>query len=113
MIEPTLTRPPAMAWAAPLVLLVVAVGPWPYGFYMVLRLAVFCAAVFLAYTSLAKGSPRPTIGWVFIGLALLYNPFFRGCQISEIVETINGFKQRIADEGELLDAEFAEVVQNS
>jgi hypothetical protein len=77
MIEPTHTRPPAMTWAAPLVLLIVAVGPWPYGFYTLLRLAVFCAAAFLAYSSLAKGSPRPRLGWVFVGLALLYNPVFR------------------------------------
>ncbi|HEX7887340.1 MAG TPA: DUF6804 family protein [Phenylobacterium sp.] len=67
---------PTALWAAPAVLLVVAIGPWPYGFYTLLRLAVCGAAGYLA-CALIRRSPGLWLGWAFVGLALLYNPVIR------------------------------------
>lgn len=67
---------PVALWAAPAVLLVVAIGPWPYGFYTFLRLAVCGAAGYLAYV-LIRRSPGLWLGWTFVGLTLLYNPVIR------------------------------------
>lgn len=67
---------PAPVWAAPPVLLVVAIGPWPYGFYGLLRLVVCASAVYLAYR-LLTGGRAAWLGWVFVGLAILYNTVFR------------------------------------
>jgi hypothetical protein len=65
-----------MLWAAPLVFLFAAVGPWPYGFYQFLRLVVCGTAAYLAYATLSRGS-RSSLGWAFLGLAILYNPAFK------------------------------------
>ncbi|MBL8554031.1 MAG: hypothetical protein JNL41_07115 [Phenylobacterium sp.] len=70
-------RLPAPVWAVPLALLVVAVAPWwPYGFYTLLRLMVCGASVYTAYALLSAGQ-RSWLGWLFVGLAILYNPVFR------------------------------------
>lgn len=74
-VPPTL-RLPLPVWAVPLVLLVVAVGPWPYGYYGFLRLVVCASAAYAAY-ALLSASQRPWLAWTFVGLAILYNPIFR------------------------------------
>lgn len=74
--RPRLAPLPAPLWAVPLVLLVVAVGPWPYGFYMLLRLVVCGAAAYLAY-SVLQGRAARWLGWAFVALAILYNPVFK------------------------------------
>ena len=72
---PTL-RLPVPVWAVPLVLLIVAVGPLPYGYYGLLRLVVCASAAYSAY-ALLSGAQRPWLAWTFVGLAILYNPIFR------------------------------------
>lgn len=67
---------PAPVWVAPLVLLVLALGPWPYGYYMFMRLVVCAGAVYAAFVLLNAGQRR-ALAWTFIALALLYNPIFR------------------------------------
>ncbi|WP_366108375.1 DUF6804 family protein [uncultured Brevundimonas sp.] len=57
-------------------MLVAAVGPWPYGYFMLLRLVVCGAAALLAYSLLQREMFRG-LGWAFAALALLYNPIFR------------------------------------
>ncbi|MBR7619984.1 hypothetical protein JKL49_11350 [Phenylobacterium sp. 20VBR1] len=53
-----------------------AAGPWPYGFYMLMRLVVCGAAAYLAYSILQRGAAR-WLGWAFVALAILYNPVFK------------------------------------
>lgn len=72
---PTL-RLPIPVWAVPLVLLLFAIGPWPYGYYQFLRLVVCVSAAYAAY-ALLSASLRPWLAWTFVGLAILYNPIFR------------------------------------
>lgn len=57
-------------------MLVAAVGPWPYGYFMLLRLVVCGAAAWLACSLLQRETFRG-LGWAFAVLALLYNPLFR------------------------------------
>lgn len=63
------TIPAAMAAG----LLVGALGDWPYGYYQVLRLVVCAAAIFVAYKSWTYRQPWGT--WVFICIAVLFEPF--------------------------------------
>ena len=67
---------PLAVWLAPLVFLIAAVGPWPYGYYTLLRLIVFASAAFIAYRGLSVRS-SDALSWGFVVLALLYNPVFR------------------------------------
>lgn len=79
---------PTPVWAVPLVLLVVALGPWPHGFYGLLRLVVCASAVYCAYTVLSRGR-QSWLGWTFVGLAFLYNPVFRIHFDREVWSAIN------------------------
>ncbi|WP_333592390.1 DUF6804 family protein [Brevundimonas sp.] len=65
-----------LIWLAPIVLLALALAPWPYGYFMLLRVAVCGAAIWLAYNLLNSQTLRG-LGWVFVAVAILYNPVFR------------------------------------
>jgi hypothetical protein len=67
---------PTPLWVAPLVLLIVAAAPWPYGYYMFLRMAVCGAAGILAYLLMTQHR-APRLAWAFVALALLYNPVIK------------------------------------
>jgi len=61
-------------WLLPAGLLILALLPWPYGYYTFLRLAVFAVSGWLAYTQWTHDNAFT--GWV-VGLgamSLLYNP---------------------------------------
>ena len=54
------------------VLLVAALGEWPYGYYTLLRWATCAAAIFVAYKAyLWKGN---WAAWLFGVIAVLFNP---------------------------------------
>lgn len=61
-------------WIGPAVLLVLAQGNWPYGYYMFLRLVVCAAAGFLAWQQWQIEDRLS--GWIagLIGICLLFNP---------------------------------------
>ena len=61
-------------WLGPAILLVVALLPWPYGYYQLLRLAVCVVSAWIAYEQWKHDDAFS--GWVvaFGGVALLYNP---------------------------------------
>lgn len=75
-VSAELATAPRPVWLAPLVLLILALGPWPYGYFMLLRLVVCGAAAWLAY-SLLQGPALRSLGWTFVGIALLFNPVFK------------------------------------
>lgn len=56
-----------------ILLLIAATGRHPYGFYMVLRLAVTVGAVYWAWSVYQVG--LRAWSWVFAAVALLLNPF--------------------------------------
>lgn len=58
----------------PAVLLIVAIGEWPYGYYQFLRLVVSASAITISVIEF-KHDARPT-WWLYIfsGIALLFNP---------------------------------------
>lgn len=66
-------EPHPALWLAPTVLLVLALGPWPYGYFQFLRLIVCGACTFLAYREFKRVGVAP---WtVALGsLALVFNP---------------------------------------
>lgn len=61
-------------WLAPAALLVVAILPWPYGYYTFLRICVCGASAFLAYRQWSRRGRLD--GWAggLAIVAVLYNP---------------------------------------
>jgi hypothetical protein len=65
--------PPDKLWfIIPSVLLLVALLPLPYGYYTLLRIAVFACAGYLAYVSLGASQRGSLV--TFSIIALLFNP---------------------------------------
>lgn len=61
-------------WLVPAVMLILALGPWPYGYYVLLRLVVCLAAAFIAWSLRTSTTP---LTWAFVCLAILYNPIVK------------------------------------
>lgn len=68
--------PPAVVWLAPAVLLVLALGSWPYSFFQLLRIVVCAASGFLAWHQWRL--VKRLSGWTvaLMGICLLFNPVF-------------------------------------
>ena len=79
----------ASVWVAPAILLIAALFPWPYGYYGLLRLAVFVVSAWIAYEQWRFDDA--VSGWVvaFGGVALLYNPFMPIHLTREIWSVLN------------------------
>lgn len=79
----------ASVWVAPAILLIAALFPWPYGYYGLLRLAVFVVSAWIAYEQWRFDDA--VSGWVvaFGGVALLYNPFMPVHLTREIWSVLN------------------------
>lgn len=69
------TRPHAVPAAVSSAMLLLALAPWPYGYYVLLRLVVCGSAILLVALAFFKG--RGGLGWVFTFVALLFNPVIR------------------------------------
>ena len=67
-------RLPLALWLVPTLMLVAALGPWPYGYYVLLRLVVCLASIAVAWR-LREGSGP--LMWAFVALAILYNPIVK------------------------------------
>lgn len=65
----------ALHWL-PAITLVAALGPWPYDYYMLLRIIVCAAATLLAILAYRSLSELTIWCGVFVALAILFNPFF-------------------------------------
>ena len=76
-------------WLAPAALLLLAILPWPYGYFNFLRLAVSILAGWLAYEQWKLDDA--VSGWVVAlgGVALLYNPVLPVHLTREIWGAIN------------------------
>lgn len=79
----------ASLWVAPAALLIAALFPWPYGFYDLLRLAIFAVSAWIAYEQWRLDNA--VSGWVvaFGGVALLYNPVMLVHLTREIWSVLN------------------------
>ena len=65
-------RPQTIPALVAAILLLVALGNHPYGYYTFVRWAVSIAAMFLAV--FAHKQKRHAITWLFVGVAILFNP---------------------------------------
>lgn len=62
-----------LLWLIPAVMLLVAVAPWPYGYYQLLRVVVCISCGVLAYQSYERDGLTPwTIGLAIV--AAVFNP---------------------------------------
>ena len=61
-------------WVGPIVMLVAALLPWPYGYYNFLRFCVCGAAAFLAYQQWTHNDAASKWFVVLAAIAVLYNP---------------------------------------
>jgi len=66
------TRPHVIPAVAAALLLFVALGQHPYGYYTFLRWAVCVAAIFVAWVAWNSAAQWAT--WAFAGVAILFNP---------------------------------------
>lgn len=65
-----------LIWLGPAGLLLLSIAPLPYGYYIMLRFVVCGAATYLAWKHYEVIAVHPwTI--VFVGVALLFNPFIK------------------------------------
>jgi hypothetical protein len=69
-------RLPFALWLVPAAMLLLALAPLPYGYYMLLRLVTCGTAAALAWWGL-RASSAPVLGWLMVGVAILYNPVFK------------------------------------
>jgi len=67
-LKPTVVLPIAALW----LLLGAPLGRWPYAYYIVLRVFVSAAAVYLAYTGAQRRKAFWT--WLMAAIAVAYNP---------------------------------------
>lgn len=67
------TKVPLAVFIVPVVMLVVALGKMPWGYYQLLRLVVAAASAWIAAGMFAR--EKQGTGIVFVVLALAYNPF--------------------------------------
>jgi hypothetical protein len=65
---------PLILIAVPAAMLAAALAPWPYGYYVLLRLVVCIASVAIAWRLGERGG---LLTWAFVALAILYNPIVR------------------------------------
>ncbi|KAI3590245.1 hypothetical protein D9X30_4853 [Cupriavidus sp. U2] len=56
-------------------LLLIAVAPLPYGFYVLLRLVATCVFAWAAYVAVQRR--QSILPWVYGLLALVFNPFVK------------------------------------
>lgn len=54
---------------------IIAFADLPYGYFQLLRLIVTGFSVWVAYALFSGG--KKTFGWIFIAIAILYNPLFK------------------------------------
>jgi len=67
-------RPHIIPAIVAVIMLIVAVAPLPYGYYQFLRWIICGISIFVAYESYEWGKSWAT--WVFIPVAILFNPLF-------------------------------------
>jgi len=53
------------------VMLILAIFAWPYEYYVLLRWVVTAISIYVAY---ALGEAKDYKLWIFVGLAILFNP---------------------------------------
>jgi len=56
------------------ILLLIAIPELPYGYYTFLRIAITILSVYMIFV--AMGSNKVGWGWIFGGIAILFNPLF-------------------------------------
>jgi hypothetical protein len=61
-----------LPWAGPCLLLGAALFDLPYGYYRLLRVAIFLVALFHVWGSIERSDRR--WAWIFGAVALVYNP---------------------------------------
>jgi predicted membrane protein len=57
-----------------IIILLLALGSWPYGYYQFLRWAIFAIGIYGAYITYQQNKDVWT--WVFASIAILFNPIF-------------------------------------
>lgn len=70
-------------------LLLVCLCNMPYGYYNLVRFVTMAASIYFAYKEFTEGSKE--IGFVFVALALLFQPFFKivlGRTIWNVVDVV-------------------------
>ena len=65
---------PTPIFLIPAILLLVALAPLPYGYYVLLRIVVCAASAFIAYREYSKSGVISSWFLMMVGIALIFNP---------------------------------------
>ena len=63
-----------IVWFGPVLILVFALFPWPYGYYVFLRISISCICAWLAYNQWRHDDAISSWVFIFAGVGILYNP---------------------------------------
>ena len=55
-------------------MLLIAIGRWPYGYYMLLRVIVSATALLLTGSIYQRAKVLAVWGWLFLVVAIIFNP---------------------------------------
>lgn len=55
--------------------LLAALGPWPYGYYQMLRVVVFFAGLYCTFVSCHANADDHKLAWAAFAVSLIFNPF--------------------------------------
>jgi len=59
-----------------IIILVLSLGSWPYGFYSLVKIVVTGIAIYYAYTVYESAQGTNWWFWLFTAIAILFNPIF-------------------------------------
>jgi hypothetical protein len=79
-------RLPLPLWLIPGLMLLAALGPWPYGYYVLLRLVVCLASIAIAWRLRESNAP---VMWALVALAILYNPVVKIALARQVWMVVN------------------------
>lgn len=75
------------AWIVPIGALLLGLSDMPYGYYELLRVLVFCCAIYIAIAERERGNGNWL--WAFGACALIYNPIAKLSLGREIWTVVN------------------------
>ncbi|MCY3674966.1 MAG: hypothetical protein OXH65_09415 [Paracoccaceae bacterium] len=64
-----------LVWFGPVLILVLATLPWPYGYYIFLRILIASTCALIVFYQWKHDDAISSWVFIFVGVGILYNPF--------------------------------------
>ncbi|MYA44576.1 MAG: hypothetical protein F4073_11215 [Rhodobacteraceae bacterium] len=73
--QPIDLRHSPLLWSGPVLILVLAILPWPYGYYIFLRILISSTCAVIVFYQWKHDDAISSWVFIFVGVGILYNPF--------------------------------------